>query len=113
MLADELSRGPLDGVGRRRLGSAERSACGWLGKGGSHFAFAAERRSVGAQLCNTAMAMRRTDDEQVAAEGSRNAAELIAQDNAAPLPSTARANLSSIMPGWFSEVSPMWPGLSR
>lgn len=46
----------------------------------------------------------------MAEEGSRNAAELIAQDNAAPAPSTARANLSSIMPGWFSEVSPMWPG---
>lgn len=39
-----------------------------------------------------------------------NAASLIAQDNAAPAPSTARANLSSIMPGWFSEISPMWPG---
>lgn len=45
------------------------------------------------------------------AEGeSRNAAELIAQDNAAAAPSTARANLSNIMPGWFSEISPMWPG---
>lgn len=46
----------------------------------------------------------------MAEEGSRNAAELIAQDNAAPAPSTARANLSNIMPGWFSEISPMWPG---
>lgn len=45
------------------------------------------------------------------AGSSLNAAELIAQSaNATPAPSTARANLSSIVPGWFSEISAMWPG---
>lgn len=67
----------------------------------------ADRRCVAA---DAGMAMGRTDDEQAPPQGARNAAELIAQDNAAPVPSTARANLSSIMPGWFSEISPMWPG---
>ncbi|KAI5079923.1 hypothetical protein GOP47_0005402 [Adiantum capillus-veneris] len=25
-------------------------------------------------------------------------------------PGTGRANISSVIPGWFSEISPMWPG---
>jgi spermidine synthase len=52
------------------------------------------------------------EEELVPASDVTNAASLISheKDGVAPAPSTARANLSSIMPGWFSEVSPMWPG---
>ncbi|KAJ7529066.1 hypothetical protein O6H91_15G032500 [Diphasiastrum complanatum] len=41
---------------------------------------------------------------------SGNAAARIAREETAPLPGSARANLSTVMPGWFSEISPMWPG---
>ena len=27
-------------------------------------------------------------------------------------PGTGRANISTIIPGWFSEISPMWPGIN-
>ncbi|XP_002983431.2 spermidine synthase 1 [Selaginella moellendorffii] len=39
-----------------------------------------------------------------------NAAAIITHEETAPAPGTGRANLSRIMPGWFSELSPMWSG---
>lgn len=50
-------------------------------------------------------------DEEIVRSESNAATRIVQQqEDSAPMPSTARANLSRIMPGWFSEVSPMWPG---
>ncbi|KAJ7553805.1 hypothetical protein O6H91_06G113800 [Diphasiastrum complanatum] len=63
----------------------------------------------------------RSEEEEVVVEAvslqngnatleSENAAARIAREETAPAPGSARANISTVMPGWFSEISPMWPG---
>ena len=48
-----------------------------------------------------------------ARESGEDAAAAGAEAEAAAAGAGEQAGISAVIPGWFSEISPMWPGASR